>query len=240
MKNLLLLTILLCPALVINAQTRKTPAKPKPTVEMVKTQPTKEDPKPTQKVVIEKLNGDKLTGLFVGGNIDSIIVDLDGSRINIKLLDIASIRFGDAPVKIDSQNNSKSNEAIANALKSLKKLSAATEVGISFQEYGKRLIDVKIEVDDSITSLPDGYVKDEIKLAMEAYTDASTAWNNMIRDDYLFPSLEPGKSLQKKYSIPIDRSIGMDLLPRNLVLSTIWAAARQHIENASKGEPSKD
>jgi Flp pilus assembly protein TadD len=37
----------------------------------------------------------------------------------------------------------------------------------------------------------------------------------------------------KKYSIPIDNSIGMALLPRGTVLTVIWRAARERIERAA-------
>lgn len=233
MKQLLLLTILLCSALSFNAQ-RKPVAKPQPKP----TATPQTEVKPSQRVVIEKINGDKLTGLFVGGNAESISIDLDGSRINVKLPDIASIRFGDAPVKNDLPGISKNDEAVANALKSLRKLAAATEVGVNFQDYSSRLIDVKAEVNEVLPQIADGYVKDEIKLAMDAYADAGTAWNWTIvnRSGDMFPDYEPGKTLQAKYSIPTYKYSDLHLMERDKVLNAIWAAARKHIENAVKGK----
>jgi hypothetical protein len=60
----------------------------------------------------------------------------------------------------------------------------------------------------------------------------------MIRYDFLLAAYEPGLTLQKRYSIPIDKSLGSGsaIMRRNVVLSTIWGAARKHIENVAQGE----
>jgi len=64
--------------------------------------------------------------------------------------------------------------------------------------------------------------------------DAGTAWNEMIRYDFMLPEFEPAKTLQQKYSISVDTSLGgRPILPKKVVLSTIWGSARKHIENAS-------
>ena len=62
---------------------------------------------------------------------------------------------------------------------------------------------------------------------MDAYADASKAWNEMIRYDFmLLVDFEPGSSLQKKYDIPVDTSLSSKMMRRNVVLSTIWGAAK--------------
>jgi hypothetical protein len=126
--------------------------------------------------------------------------------------------------------------AAQNSLKLLRKMASATEVGINFQEYGKRVIDLKADVDEELAQLPESELKQEIKLAAEAYVDAGTAWNEMLRYDFMLTSFEPARSFQKKYSIPGEKtdSRGGLRLDKNVVLSTIWGAARKHIDRATQ------
>jgi hypothetical protein len=71
---------------------------------------------------------------------------------------------------------------------------------------------------------------------MEAYVDAGQAWNQMIRYDFMLPNAEPGLTLIKKYSLqPVELVPGNRstlALPRNYVLTTLWATARLHIERS--------
>lgn len=69
----------------------------------------------TQKVIVEKTNGDKLTGEFIGGSNESITIDLDGNKITIKLSDISILRFGDVPITVETKTL-KTNLAIEAAL----------------------------------------------------------------------------------------------------------------------------
>ena len=72
-----------------------------------KTKPTPQtQPKPTpqpivkkaeQKVIVIKSNGDRLTGLFVGGDTESIIIEVSEAKIKISLSEITQIQFGDNP-----------------------------------------------------------------------------------------------------------------------------------------------
>lgn len=215
------------------------PKKPTETVKVVETVVPEKRP-----ATVYLKEGEPLKGTFVNASSDGVQILIAGNTLTLKWNDISQIVFTDVisnEVVTKNDTQTKNYEEIESALKSLRKLAAATEVGVNFQEYGSRLIDVKAEVNEFLPKITDGYVKDEIKLAMESYADASTAWNNMLRRDYLLIGFEPADTLQKKYSIPIDRSIGnIPLLPRNVVLSTIWAAARKHIENASKGDPNKE
>lgn len=64
--------------------------------------PVKVEPVPTQMVKVEKTNGDRLTGLFVGASAEKITINISESKIDIPMSDIASIRFNDpiAPIVI--------------------------------------------------------------------------------------------------------------------------------------------
>jgi hypothetical protein len=69
-------------------------------------------------------------------------------------------------------------------------------------------------------------------LALQAYVDGKTLWNDSATSDIVVTMLEPGLSLQRKYKIPEFNKGTMAY--KNVALSTIWAAANRHIDRATK------
>lgn len=71
--------------------------------------------------------------------------------------------------------------AAQSALKSLRKLGAAADVGVSLTDYQSRLIDTKSDVEENLRSVPDSKVKTMIEDTMQTYQDASTFWNECLQ-----------------------------------------------------------
>jgi hypothetical protein len=132
------------------------------------------------------------------------------------------------------------------ALKALRKVEAATQVGVSYQQYGQLVIDAKAQVNEASAKLPDGELKKELEAAMESYADAQDGWSKCVTKPMLFltdveTGDETGKRLKQKYNIE-----SLSLIPgkpitgfaesveKGAMLRTIWAAASQHVERASK------
>lgn len=90
MKTLLLILALSCAGF---GQTKKPIVKPK--VEPSAVAPVAAQVKPFQQVVVEKVNGDRLTGLFVSGNVQSVIIEISGANLKIGLSEINNLRFGE-------------------------------------------------------------------------------------------------------------------------------------------------
>jgi hypothetical protein len=120
------------------------------------------------------------------------------------------------------------------ALKELRRLAAAESVAPSYDDYAELLLAVKGEVDDYLTDLPPGEVRDEIGLALEAYQDLQRAWNT-TRGFLAAPVIgyEPQRTLIVKYGIPIDRRGDMPLMDFKGAVFMIFKAAREHIDRAS-------
>lgn len=127
-------------------------------------------------------------------------------------------------------------ELIRTAIKALRKMSGATEIGVAFQEYSSRLIDCKADVDEAMTVLPKSVLRDEIQLSLDAFVDANLSWNEMIRYDFMLADTEFSKSLITRYGLTPDSSsaTGSKLLPKNYVLSSLWAYAKKHTDRASE------
>lgn len=68
-------------------------------------------------------------------------------------------------------------EAAASAIRELRKIEAATKVGINRGKYGDRLIDAKASIEDSLTQIPNGELSSAIRQSLDAYEDAATLWN---------------------------------------------------------------
>jgi hypothetical protein len=215
--------------------------RPRPSLSQPKPIPTSKSEKqeipltPNRQVTINLKTGAPVTGRFLKADASAIQIEVAGNLLNIKLDDIVSVIFAPEFVQKQPVDATPPKDEDANrALRALRKLAGATQIGINFQEYGSRLIDAKNEVDEATSHMSTSNIKTELTLAMEAYVDAGQAWNQMLRYEFMLPNAEPGLTLIKKYSleprelVPGNRSTLA--LPRNYVLSALWEAARAHIE----------
>jgi hypothetical protein len=74
------------------------------------------------------------------------------------------------------QTKEDQKEATAAAIKTLERVKAATQVGVTFLRYGEAVIDAKSAVNEAERVLPDGDLRFYLSRAMRAYQDANTAW----------------------------------------------------------------
>lgn len=101
MKTVSLVSFIFLVTVISNfAQVKKTAPTPKPSPSPLATLPVKVEPVPTQKVIVEKTNGDRLTGLFVGASSERITINISEAKIDIPMSEIASIRFNEPTVPI--------------------------------------------------------------------------------------------------------------------------------------------
>ena len=135
-------------------------------------------------------------------------------------------------------------QAAQDAMKELRKLRSAIEIGLSYRQYTDRLVDTKTETDEKLRILPASAFKQEISATMEAFADARELWRLALANVksakvYLFYA---GKIFEK-YNIHLDRD-PTTVDERVWVagptketfldypLKQIWAAAIQHLEQA--------
>jgi len=130
--------------------------------------------------------------------------------------------------------SAKQQSAADEALKALRKIEAATQVGVSYQQYGQLVIDAKAQVNEATAILPEGELKKELETATDAYSDAGRVWSAAIARE-LFPGDEVSKYLKSKYNIEVARPIsdGHEREQRSAILNVIWAIGRLHLEKAS-------
>lgn len=129
-------------------------------------------------------------------------------------------------------------ESAVNAINSLKKIGAATEVGLNKMKYADLLIEAKTAVNQANSILPEGELKTELNLAMDGYADAGTFWDGKV-------IARNGENIGTKY---LDLEVPESALEyssdrkaqskfkefQNLCLSGIWLIAEKHLNKASK------
>lgn len=167
--RLLPLTVLLltlCPFSVV-AQTQQKPTQP--------IHPPLVTSEPVPATVTLK-NGDVLKGKLVNLGMIELEILVGGVRQKLQLHDVARIDFA-----AESALAPAPDKAALAAIKALRKVDSAVSVGVNLQEYGTRVADAKIAVDEAMPDIPSGEVKDEIKKAMDAYAEALKFWSDDIR-----------------------------------------------------------
>lgn len=124
--------------------------------------------------------------------------------------------------------------AVNDAIESLSKIYAATEVGVNFKEYGSLVIEAKAKVNKASLVLKDIEIKNELERAMEGYADALTAWGEHVEfgTNMLILPEEPYNRLVKKYSLPVQGGGGFPSINRDISLNLIWAIAGKHLSKA--------
>lgn len=154
----------------------------------------------------------------------------------------------------------KQRKAVDEALTELRKLDAATDVGVSKMEYSKMLISAQAASNNAIEVLPDGELKNEIRESMQGYVDAKTFWNIMKDDDSFFAcETQPppdadninqrltdllcnpeGGELVRKYKIPLREfktgqlsTTGKGAVSKKEGMSRIWQSTKEHVQRAS-------
>ena len=128
----------------------------------------------------------------------------------------------------------KENKEVEAAIKALRKVQAATQVGVNYQQYGITVIDAKAATNEALGTIPDGDLKKELVGAMDAYSDVNAVWGEKIAGrPYLWTDDEPGKSIVPKYSIPVSEGYGgLKKADLDLSMQLIWAAADAHLNIA--------
>jgi hypothetical protein len=174
-------------------------------------------------VTINLKSGAPVNGNFIQADASTIQLDVAGNRLSIKIDDVTSI--------------------VEQALRGLRKLAGAVEVGVNHLQYSALVIDAKAPVDEALASLPDGELKEQLKAAMDAYTDAGTVWNHIVEArgtrQVVLASRDRGRqepmwSIHEKYSVPAEPdTYGFTIISADPMQDIIWKAARAHLDKAT-------
>jgi hypothetical protein len=223
--RLLLLFLALAGALPVAAQTTS----PSQTVE----QPDKGTPQPRY-VTVQRKTGKPISGRLLQSGTNEITVEVDNTKVTIPTDSIVSISYNSDPVipttSTDAVEPPAYLAAARESIKALRKLASATDVGISYVNYGPLLIEAKTEVDSRMSSLPAGEIKVEIAAALQEYETAQDIWRQTWRDDFVSGGSEIGKLAVTRYGV--QKKGWLKVVWRADILRAVWSSARYHFNRA--------
>jgi hypothetical protein len=70
--------------------------------------------------------------------------------------------------------------AASNALKALRRLTAATEMGVKYDDYKRLVVEGISEVGEALAALPEGELGDQIHRSMDGYVAVDVLWTRYI------------------------------------------------------------
>jgi hypothetical protein len=143
---------------------------------------------------------------------------------------------------------SESGTAAEQALVSLRKIDSSTELQVSLSEYRIRLVETKAEVENALSKLPDGELKKELSLALDAYVDRQRVlerkdWSRPSPNDaYAFlillkndrADIDLAEVLTQKYGVQAEEDNNSYSMNFNAVRGALYQAGRKHIGRASE------
>jgi len=131
----------------------------------------------------------------------------------------------------------KQKAAIDEALKSLRKVASATEVGVTYMKYGDLLIEAKASLNEALLIMTNQKQKSILNDIMGCYEDAFTIWGRKIQNDHstLSSSRSEDDSIIRKYRLPTEAgSMGDRTIDSNDALHRIWAIASSELASLSR------
>lgn len=134
----------------------------------------------------------------------------------------------------------KQNAAAESALKALRKLRSAAQMGVSLRDYGQLIMEQITSVDEDLISIPNGELKSAIEQSKLAYIDAKDVWSGMINAQYINVFVSVYKPNYSKYDIDPKYSALLDSagsarstdINKSYILGPIWAAGAKSLEQA--------
>lgn len=196
----------------------------------------------------DPVHGSIVSGIFVKWENNVIEVQHEDKVLMIGIDNVNHIYLGMNKSPVESVISERFAErdltAASVALKALKGMATALEIGLSRRDYGNKLIDVKIAVEEAESKIDATGLRMKIHAALHDYENALYAWDAIIA--YRTESGAGGlvapqklRLLTKEY--PDLKPFRPSLLLKDTemlndtetILSVIWNSARKHIDNAS-------
>jgi hypothetical protein len=195
-------------------------------------------PKQVQKrrVILSLKGQEPMAADFIQVDAATVTVEINGARSQFKMDEVVSIIFSPeeaAKMIAEQVQGQTANAATGEALRALRKVAGAVEVGVNYPQYGQLMIEANAAVDEALVIIPAGELRNEIAAAMDSYADAGRAWTLRIkpRGDYQVRDLLTGK--YRVSDREAFRVYSGEELYVTSALRLIWNQARQHLNRAS-------
>ncbi len=142
---------------------------------------------------------------------------------------VAMIEAGRPPTIVNTVSTNQRNEAARQAIKALRRIASATDVGISYVNYSPLLAEVKTEVEDALQGIPNGSLKDAARSSLNEFEYAGLVWQATWRTDFVEGQLK--EVAVSKYGIK-KRGL-LKVVWRNDFIMAIWRQGKNYFEVAN-------
>lgn len=132
------------------------------------------------------------------------------------------------PAPVPDTKNEEVESAKA-ALRSLRRMTSSTDVGITYVNYGPLLAEIKTEVEENLTKMGPGNLRNAIEASLREYEYAGSVWRATLNRDLLPNSLE--EVAVNKYGMK--RGGLLKVIFSDAFLKVIWREARNQFEIAN-------
>jgi hypothetical protein len=95
-------------------------------------------------------------------------------------------------------------QSVRDAVGSLKKVQAASEIGTTYEQFSGLVIDARVKTNNALKDLPEGELRDTLSEAIGCYSDAATVWLMKVRRQPLY-LYGDARSILMKYSIQVEQ-----------------------------------
>lgn len=126
-------------------------------------------------------------------------------------------------------------DAAQKAIQALNKVNAATEVGVSYLNYGPLLIEAKAAVNAASVMLPESTLRNSLERTMAHYQMALAIWQ-ICNDNYGSLTSVPQirETLKAVYNLTNSQGYQLEYVDKAQVLPVIWSKAKSELDNAQK------
>jgi hypothetical protein len=195
---------------------------------------------------VELSTGQRIEGTLKQATQQAVVIDVQGKLITFEAALVKAIYFGKTPRAAEAAKGVSAGDAI----RALKGLQSAVRVGLPFRDYGPRVIDTRIKVDQYLdTKVGTPNLRQALGRSMMFYEAALSTWEEKValndgislaRIDALHVVACGGlkgltNRVRDNYSSSTDRrGVTVDSSFTGDVLSRIWLCASESIGEAER------
>src|SRR5438552_7590475 len=136
-------------------------------------------PAPVLADVIELKTGQRIEGTLKQATPASVSVEVGGQTITFEGDKVRAIYFGAAPQAATAAGTT--TATVRDAIRALRAVQSATGAGISYRDFGPRVQDAKIIVDQYVGSEQEPTPRPAIQSAMHYYILTGQAWGLQLQ-----------------------------------------------------------
>ena len=203
-------------------------------------------PAPSLADTVELTTGQRIDGTLKQATQQTVVIDVQGKLVSFEASLVRAIYFGKAPRPAEAAKALPADGAI----RALKALQSAVRVGLSFRDYGPRVVDTRIKVDEYLeTKAGTPSRRQSVGRAMMFYEQALSTWEAQLKNDGnvslvridMLHGIACGELreltglIRENYSNSTDRrGVSVDSSFTTGLLSRIWSCASESISEAER------